>query len=282
MSDEFTVEYRASDGFDRFVAINLALEGCGAALIAGSAWMNFAPGILAGFLFLAVGILFLFLHLGNRWRSWRVILGLKSSWVSRGALFAGLLLLSGLLFLFSNGWAWGAFWKAATSVFALLTILYSGFLLSSMTSIPFWNSPLTPILFLLHSTTTGTAILMCLFLWTGELDLTVGSAGKAMGLAACTLLVTVAHVTLMGTSTGAARESVTILLRRGLKWPFLGGAILAGLIVPFAIFGYAYLHEGPATGGLAIMMSVAAALRLIGDYSFRSSLLRAGVFERLM
>jgi len=282
MTREFTVDYRLNEGFDRLVALNIAIEGSGAALMVSSLLMDYPLGIAAGLVLVAVGILFLLFHLGNRLRCWRVIVGLKSSWISRGAFFAGALMFFGILSVLIKGSALGSAMQIGTIIFSILTILYSGFFLSSMTPIPFWNTPLTPVLFLLHSVTTGLSILIFMLALNPGGPSINSILGWVVLLAGAALLFTVVHVVVMATSTNASRESVRLLVRDGLRLTFLGGAITIGLIIPLIIFSYLYLNTGQSTQNLIVFFTVTMVLRAVGDYAFRSSVLNAGVYEMMI
>jgi polysulfide reductase chain C len=282
MTEEFTVDYRLNKEFDSLLALNIAVEGSGAALMAVSSVMHYPMGVIVGLVLVVTGIMILFLHLGNRIKFWRVIAGLKRAWISRGSFFAGGLVGLGIFSLLLNGGPLNLIVQIGIVIFGLLTILYSGFLLSSMTPIPFWNSPLTPILFLLHSITTGLAILIFLLAQSTVKNLSIEIVGLLIGLTSVTLLFTIIHIMVMSTSLSAARESVRLLMSSGRKWSFLGGAIVLGLLVPLLIYSYIYLSGERSTGGLSTMLFVAMGLRAIGDYAFRSSLLNAGVFEILI
>jgi len=282
MTREFTVDYRLNEGFDRLVALNIAIEGSGAALMVSSLLMDYPRGIAAGLVLVAVGILFLLFHLGNRLRCWRVIVGLKSSWISRGAFFAGALMFFGILSVLIKGSALGSAMQIGTIIFSILTILYSGFFLSSMTPIPFWNTPLTPVLFLLHSVTTGLSILIFMLALNPGGPSINSILGWVVLLAGAALLFTVVHVVVMATSTNASRESVRLLVRDGLRLTFLGGAITVGLIIPLIIFSYLYLNTGQSTQNLIVFFTVTMVLRAVGDYAFRSSVLNAGVYEMMI
>ena len=282
MTREFTVDYRLNEGFDRLVALNIAIEGSGAALMVSSLLIQYPRGIAVGLALVVLGILFLFFHLGNRFRFWRVLTGLKRAWISRGAFFAGGLVGLGILHVLFKNDTFGLTVQIGIVIFGLLTILYSGFLLSSMTPIPFWNSPLTPILFLLHSMTTGVAILVVLLAQSAGENPGNGVVEMMLGLAGVTLLFTIIHIMVMATSMNAARESVRLLVGTSLRWTFLGGAIALGLVGPLLIYIYIHFNSGQSVQGIMTFVTVAMVLRIIGDYAFRSSVLNVGVFEMLI
>jgi polysulfide reductase chain C len=282
MTREFTVDYRLNEGFDRLVALNIAIEGSGAALMVSSLLIQYPRGIAVGLALVVLGILFLFFHLGNRFRFWRVLTGLKKAWISRGAFFAGGLVSLGILHVLFKSDMLGLTVQTGIVIFGLLTILYSGFLLSSMTPIPFWNSPLTPILFLFHSTTTGVAILTVLLVMSVGENPDIRIVEMMLVLTGVTLLFTVIHIMVMASSMNAARESVRLLMSTSLRWTFLGGAIALGLVVPLLIYFYLHFNNGQSVQGIMTLVTVAMVLRIIGDYAFRSSVLNVGVFEMLI
>lgn len=282
MAEEFTVDYKLNEGFDSLVALNIAIEGPGAALMVGSALMNYSLGVIAGLALVMLGVSFLFFHLGNRFKFWRVITGFKKAWISRGALFASVLIFLGFLYFFYKGGVPGSAIQVGIIIFGLLTILYSGFLLSSMTPIPFWNTPLTPVLFLLHSTTTGLAILIFLLSTIAGENPGSGIIGLMVGMMGITLLFTIIHIMVMATSINAARESVRLLMSTSLRWSFMGGAVALGMLVPLFIYIYIYFNNVQPLQSIMILVSVAMVLRGIGDYAFRSSVLNVGVFEMMI
>jgi formate-dependent nitrite reductase membrane component NrfD len=239
--------------------------------------LGYAPGVLAGLALVGAGIVCLLFHLGHRIRSWRAVSRLANAWISRGVLFAAGLICFGLYFLLTGGRS-GIIVSTGIIGFGLLTALYSGFLLASMSSIPFWNSALTPVLFLFHSLTTGFAILTYMSLGTIQ-TASERAALSTMVLAAITLVLTLMHVNVMMRSTNAARHSVHLLLSGDLRWTFTGGALLVGLVVPLIIIGWMYLANTPSMLSATAAALVAMVLRVIGDYGFKYSVLKAGVFE---
>jgi formate-dependent nitrite reductase membrane component NrfD len=139
-----------------------------------------------------------------------------------------------------------------------------------------------PVLFVLHSLTTGFALL-ALMGGDGATKLGDRALAAAAALAATTLVLTLMHVAVMMRATNAARHSVQLLVNGKLRWSFIGGALLAGLVVPFALLCWAYLGRGQAMHNTTFaMLFFALVLRAVGDYTFRYSVLKAGVFEVLI
>lgn len=123
---------------------------------------------------------------------------------------------------------------------ALLTMLYTGLLLGAIRPIPFWSTPILPLLFLVSGLSTG-AMTVDLVLTLGHAA--AGSAAPAM-LAALrgadlALLVIEALVLALYLSachaTAAARNAVALLMSGALATRFWGGVGLAGIALPVAV-----------------------------------------------
>ncbi len=150
-----------------------------------------------------------------------------------------------------------------------------------MSSIPFWNTPLIPLLFLFHSLTTGTSVLLFLLSVGGS---TVVKPFNPITLDLIllfgTLFLLIIHVMVLSRSSSAARESVRLLTKGRLIPLHLGGAVLLGIFVPLAVVLPAALAAGAAGyAASSTTFFIAMVSRLIGDYCSRLAILRAGVYE---
>jgi formate-dependent nitrite reductase membrane component NrfD len=202
--------------------------------------------------------------LGRPARFWRMALGWRTSWVSRG--FWGLtLFLCGAAFQLAFDSAIGS---ALAFVGALLLVAYMGFVYETSKAIPFWNSPLHPALYMTHALRGGVAVLfvtagasmdLLLALWTGV------TAATALLFA----------LELHGAASGgnpAARRSVRELLAGRIALPFYIGVLVVGLGAPAAIAALA--PAGPFSQGAMAAIGLASAL---GDFFMKYSIVRAGV-----
>ncbi len=285
---EFVIDFRVNREFNVLVALSFVIEGIGAATFLWGLLLGHLPGMAVGFAFIVLGSLALMLDLGRPMRAWRILWRTRSSWISRGSIFIGgagffafLILVFPLLFPDYRGTAYVTIIEGLAVIFALLTILYSGFLISSMTPIPFWNTPLVPVLFLFHAATSGLSFVLFLLILSGRsLDLTMRMLEIEGGLLLTTLIFSIAYVMVMSGSTNAARESVRLLSRQH-RLLFWGNAVVLGLLIPLIITAYLYFSPGWEMIAL-IALFLMTLLRLIGDFAFRYAILKVGVFEPLM
>jgi sulfite dehydrogenase (quinone) subunit SoeC len=139
------------------------------------------PGLLAALLALgtaSAGLLASLAHLGNPQRAWRALSQWRSSWLSREGVAAIATLAAFTAFAAAQALgrpvpALG--WLAAA--LALATVLCTAMIYAQLRTVPRWNTPLTPAVFMLFAL-TGPAIL--LGHWLAALGLTVALFGVQM------------------------------------------------------------------------------------------------------
>jgi formate-dependent nitrite reductase membrane component NrfD len=249
------------------------------------------PGILLGAPLVAIGSGLLLLDLGNPLRFYLGFLRPQSSMISVGIMIITVFILFGLLHIAallwpsrvklssrSLGWLGGI-----NAVFALATAVYTGLLLGVVKAVPFWNTPMLPLLFLVSALSTGAgAILLVLAL----LRL-IRPVGKEEGeqvqasahllsrvdipLIAVELLVLFFLLFLMGGGPSVAAESARYLVTGGFAVAFWVGLVVIGLLLP------AVLEAWSLRGGKGLNVGALAGLcLLIGGIILRYAVLSAG------
>ena len=286
--DEFLIGVKPQREWGWLVISYLFLGGAGAGLFLISLYMDHAWAGLLGLLVLVLGTLLLLLDLGRPERFWRAFFRPWSSWISRGCFFITLMVLFGALqiapglgFLWENGSALGSVIKAVSVAAAVLVMIYTGFVLSPSPAIPFWNSALFPVIFFVYSLLAGIDILILAspFLPGAPVDL-ISLERLQIYLALACLLLVLSHLSVMSSSAVAARESIRLLTRGRWGLLFLGGVIVAGLVVPLAL-SWAVLWKSQAQAVFAFTV-ILALLRLFGDYLFRFLVIRVGLYDPLL
>jgi len=239
----------------------------------------------AGALIVLVSTFFLLADLGagawdtssmlNARRMYRLPSG--TSWILRGTVILVLMVVFGLGYsipvVFSGDMPPAGLGIVA-AIFSILTILYTGFLLGSIKAIPFWNTPVLPMLFLFSGLSTGIAI-MALISIAMLKGITLVSSLHLLGLIDIPLIVLelIALATYLETGwhgNDLMRESVCLLIR-GMAAPlFWGILIVIGLIVPLIL----------EITGLATVPFVAAinsVFLLLGGVYLRYLILKCGI-----
>jgi len=126
-----------------------------------------------GLVLVAIGGIILILDLGKPFRFLNSLLKPKNAWISRGAISDFIFLGIGVLYVlpgltpslpwsdavFSEADAFGRILIVLAIFFAFIIMIYPGFVLYYSKNIPFWNSILTPILFLEYALTSSFGLL---------------------------------------------------------------------------------------------------------------------------
>ncbi len=276
----FKMKMNAQQEWSWLLAIDLFFGGLGGALFLLFQFFHLRLRVAALALgLMVIGAAFLMAELGHPLRAWRTLARLRTSWISRGVLFVNLFLGAGALYILTSwgGLTWlpwtqdGAVAKVLlflAGLSAVMVTLYPGFVLAASPSVPFWNSPMLPVLFFTQSVLTASGIVLLLSRW----NLSGGSIQPIESLALYLiignfLLLTI-YLISMNKAGRAAKEAVRLLTHPGsLAWIFGAGALLVGLILPMVIVLWV-----PTAAYLA------GALILCGALLFRYCVLKAGVY----
>ena len=284
--DEFLIDIKPQKEWGWAVIPYLFLGGAGAGLFLVSLYMRHAWGEGLGLLVLVLGTLFLLIDLGRPERFWRAFFRPRTSWISRGCFFITALVILGVLeivfeFLPVEFDAVHKAIRLAAALAAIAVMVYTGFVLSPSSAIPFWNSAFFPVIFFAYSLLAGIdfLILASPLLPGPEIDLALLEKVQ-FGLVFLCLLMVLSHLSVMSGSAVAARKSIQLLTKG--KWGilFIGGVIGLGLVIPL-LFAWPILW----TSGFQAMFAVTAVLallRLFGDYLFRFLVIRAGHYDPLL
>jgi formate-dependent nitrite reductase membrane component NrfD len=205
---------------------------------------------------------------------------LVRSWMTIGISLLFLLLLFTLLLVLRHTVASGlakltdAKWfLVLLAVVGFLVTIYSGFLISSAPGVPFWNTALIPVLWVISASICAIAVLKVLvhseavthLLTRAGLSLDVGELVALLALVATPLY----------SGPQAARESAEALVAGALAPAFWLGVVVIGALVPLAL-GFLLLKKEDRRLGMA-----AAACALLGALILRVLVIQAGVFEAL-
>ena len=284
LRQDFRPQREWGEGRGLFLVIGHFLVG-----VAAGAWLfgllfDYLPGLIAGFLLAGAGGIAHLLFLGRPERFWRMARHVKTAWVARG--FVGLtLFLAGCVLylppLLFAAWPWGAtsaigwlgWFMAAAGMIVL--IVYMGFVYSASKGIPFWNSPLHPLLYIAYALRGGAAALLVAMAVLGVSNPEMAERLIMIWIAITALVIVLFALEMQGALTSgnaAARHSVRELLAGRFAGYFYGGTLLLGLLVPLAL----------VSGKLApLSFAVLAAVGLfsaLGDFFMKYSTIRAGIY----
>lgn len=281
---KFTPQTEWVQGPGVFLLLAFYSGGLGGGLYLISLYFGSFPGMVLGWLIVLVlkgGFHMAFL--GHPERFWRMITRVRTSWISRGLVVVGaFLLLAGLQLALSYGGGDGESrlvlgLTVGAALMAFCTVIYTGFVLNYVQAIPFWNSALLPVLFVLYSLLGGLGLFMAVALASGAPGLAAAERMSSLLLVAVALLLAV-HLVGATHQRGAGRASVRRLLVGDAAPFFWIGLVLLGFAVPL---GVGLLHQTGWNIGPGVLIS-AVLSELVGGLAFRYCVLKAALYNPLV
>jgi formate-dependent nitrite reductase membrane component NrfD len=235
-----------------------------------------------------------FFYLGKPWRFYKAFPPIsnawKTSWFARGIVFTMIFLGFGVIQLIMQGliaydvssgsavWAVNYIFMVLAGVFCVLTAVYCGFAMSYCKSVPFWNTGLLPIVFLLMGVADGLALIMGVGLVTGEEVIPTAESATRIMLIINSLLI-VSYLVNANYQSTTAELSVKELVKGHVAWVFWLGIVVLGIIVPFVISVASYFTGEEATTGLLIFAIIC---HTIGAFSLKYGVLKVGIYRPLL
>jgi formate-dependent nitrite reductase membrane component NrfD len=285
--DDLRSEYRPqrewAEGRGLFLVIGHFLVG-----VAAGTWLmgllyGVIEALIVAFALACLGGLAHLAFLGRPERAWKMMTRTASSWIARGFWGLSLFLAGGFLCLVPELWT-GAPWSANSALsmagyglaFAgmVVLIVYMGFVYTSSKAIPFWNSPLHPVLYIAYACRGGTAALI-IVMTASSRPIETGSALLEVWMAITAVVAVLWLLELQSAATGgntAARRSVRELLAGRVALYFYGGILVIGLAVP------AVLVAGIAAPLSQATLAAIGLASVVGDFFMKYSSIRAGIY----
>jgi len=264
------------EGRGLFLIVGHFFSGVGAGAWLFALWFDQTPGLVAAIAAVALAGVFHLLFLGHPERFWKMF-RVRSSWIARGFVGMNLFLAGALLYLIYPAGGVGKLFLAISLLGSAILIVYKGNVYAASKGIPFWNSPILPVLYATYAIRGGVAALLILapFSGNGINEQSIGLIELWIALSAAVMLGF--YLGVMKNTTIAARRSVEELMSGRVALTFYLGTLGAGLVVPIAI-GVVGL-----TGSLSqVALVVVAALSLIGDFFAKYAIAKAGIYVPLM
>jgi formate-dependent nitrite reductase membrane component NrfD len=213
----------------------------------------------------------------------------RTSWFARGIVFTMIFLGLGVVQMILQGliaygvntgsgiWAANYVFMVLAGVFAVMTAVYCGFAMSYCKSVPFWNTGLLPIVFLLMGVADGLALIM-------GVDLAVASENilKTAEMATRILLIVnsfliITYLVNANYQSVTAELSVKELIKGRVAWVFWLGIVTLGIVVPLIISLVGIFAE-EAVGWLIF----AIICHTIGAFSLKYGVLKVGIYRPLL
>jgi formate-dependent nitrite reductase membrane component NrfD len=220
-------------------------------------------------------------HLGRPSKAWRLALKVKSSWVARGFIFMALFIGFGAIQLAISYWLPGTGFefglKALTAILAVLVAGYTGFVLNYINGIPFWNSGLLPLVFVVYGALGGLAIFIIIGVLGGNVD-TMAALGATRVILIINALLVALYLWSAAYMGPAGKHSVRRIIYGRAGVPLWFGVVLCGVVIPLGITIPSYFVGHIQTPWLII--SVACVI--VGAISLNYCLLKGALYSPLV
>ena len=256
----------------------------GASLFLVSSFFNCLWGQVAGWLIAGVlggGCHFLFL--GHPFRVYLAIRRPKSAWISRGLWVISLFQFLGLVHLILAYFSSPMFWlMVAADVMAVAAVLYGGYELADVKSIPTWHSSLLPIQLFARSFFVALGVLWVAYLMLGQETIAYGINAKKWlnAVVLINIFLFLTYLINLANEEGKKRLALTMMLKGDLKllfWPWVG---IGGVIIPLLIVTLS-LSIGVASSPFGVLL-IAVLLQFIADPVMRYCMMRSGYYPALL
>ena len=240
---EWMINYtRQTEWIDRrgiFLWIAFYAGGLGGGLYLVSLYFNSLWGMFISWLIIAVikGGAHL-IYLGKPLRFWRIISRPNTSWLARGIIFVFSFIVFAAIQLVFSHWLPGSaaeiVFKVLAGIAALAVAVYTGFVLNTVKAVPFWNSTLLPLLFVLCGILGGFGLSVVIALNGGNIVLSAAETGSRWLLIINALLIVI-YLWTAANREATGKKSVLEQMRGSLAPVFWIGIVLLGIVIPLTI-----------------------------------------------
>ena len=277
---EFMVKYTPQrdwiEGHGIMVAFALFFGGIAGGLYLASLYFDSTIGMFVAWLAAMATGLTDMAHLSKPKRFWRMLLRVKSSWITRGFLFITLFIGAAGIQLALRQFTETVF-KVIAGIMAFGVAVYSGFVVGFVGAIKLWNSAIVPILFVVAGVCGGLGILLL--------------ASQGQSVAQITNIARVSFFVLAGYAVFTAiylwgssyantnaLDSVKRILTGEVSMVFWMLVVVIGIIVPLGLIApFAF-----SSTVSSVAYIVAGVCIIIGGIALRYTILKAGVYSPLV
>jgi formate-dependent nitrite reductase membrane component NrfD len=167
--------------------------------------------------------------------------------------------------------------RILAGVFSLLTGIYCGFMMSYCKSVPFWNTGLLPIVFVIMGIADGLALIMGVGLLFGGVDFHTIETASRWALIINALLIAT-YLINASYQSATAELSVKQLIVGRVAAAFWIGVVLLGIAVPLLISVISFF-AGKASPPLLILAIIC---HTVGAFALKYCVLKVGIYRPIL
>jgi formate-dependent nitrite reductase membrane component NrfD len=285
------------DGQGLMIWLAEVFSALGMGLYLVALFLNNWWGQLAGwFIIVGLKLPFHFFYLGRPWRFWRAIPPFtnawKTSWLARGMFFTIMYSVFALVQLVTTyqlehqmvaaaniGMVSALDWtmRGLAGFFMFLTGIYCGFAMSYCKSVPFWNTGMLPIVFVIMGLADGLGLIMGIGLITGGVDFhSIEAASRIFLLVNAMLIAT--YLINASYQSITAEFSVKQLIVGKVALIFWLGVVFLGIVAPMAI-SIISMYAKELSPPLLVTAVVA---HTVGAFSLKYCVLKVGIYRPIL
>jgi formate-dependent nitrite reductase membrane component NrfD len=268
----------------------------GSGLFLVSLFMNSWWGMVVGWMI----IMFLKLpvhlaYFGKPLRFWRTLPPFsnawKTSWFARGILFtiffsgfAFVQLVIGYPYYDIAGYLGGAanplysFFAVMAAIFALATGVYGGFIMNYCKSVPFWNTGILPIVFVLAGVADGFGLIMGISMAGGGGSVETAETWSRVLLIINAFIILVYLMSASYTSS-VAKLSVREIIVGRVAAAFWLGIVVLGIVIPLGISVSSIYTTGETS---SVLLITAIVCHTLGAFALKYCLLKVGIHRPIL
>ncbi len=164
------------------------------------------------------------------------------------------------------------------AIFAVGTGVYGGFMMNYCKSVPFWNTGILPIVFILAGVADGFGLIIGISLAGGGGDIHTAEAWTRIMLVVNIVIILVYLISANYTSA-ISKLSVKELLNGRVAAAFWLGVIFLGIVVPLAISVSSIFTEA---GVSSVLLITALVCHTVGAFALKYCLLKAGIHRPIL
>jgi formate-dependent nitrite reductase membrane component NrfD len=237
-------------------------------------------GVFIGPILVSIGALMLVFDLGSPLRAFRLFTTRSTwmtSWLVRGAYILSIFIVLGLAYAlipWTQASGLGRGLGMAAAIFSLFVLIEPPLLLAVNNSIPLWNTSALPALFFFSGLNMGLAVFVLLssvFPSTIGIDGFHWLANINIAVLVVLLVVLASYLEIVRQTGQTAATSIRLLLSPLFIW----GVIVAGMLIPLAIFILSSTVSDVVI--ICVMDTVASILILIGGLLLRFGVVKSGL-----
>lgn len=168
---------------------------------------------------------------------------------------------------------------ALAGIFALATGIYGGFIMNYCKSVPFWNTGVLPIVFVLAGVADGFGLIMGIALAGGNSGLVATAETWSRALLIINALMIAVYLMSANYTSSIAKLSVREIIVGHVALAFWGGIVVLGIIVPLTI-SVTSLFTGSEVSSVLLITAIVS--HTLGAFALKYCLLKAGIHRPIL